>query len=223
MAAKIDCDSLGLGACFALAHAAQLLEDAATLYASKRGASSFHLAVMSREELGRFNLLSARRHSLADDQSVDAKEVLESLRSHTKKLRASNFVFAVPMTPEEQAAWKAAIERNDEPTVQRISEEMHKRANERRDREVNALHQRRLKAQYIDLNPNDGKWSRPSDVSLADASTLIRSAMAEIANALIASQGSAWIHAAFASAGERRPEMGPFTHRIFACLAQGDA
>lgn len=160
---------------------------------------------------------------MADDQTVDAKEVVESLKSHTTKLRASKFVFAVSMPPEAQAAWTAAIERNDEPTVRRMSEEIHERARERRNHEAVALHQRRLRAQYVDINPNDGRWSRPSEVSMADASTLIRSVMAEIANALVASQSSDWIHAAFVRAGESRPEMGPVTHRVFACLAQGDA
>lgn len=223
MTARIDRECLELGACFALAHSAQLLEDAAALYSAKRGSSSFHLAVMAREELGRFHLLSARRHSLADDQAVDAKEIVESLKSHTKKLQASNFIFAVPFAPGEEIAWKSAIEQNDAVTAERISNEMHERARKRRSAEVDSLHKRRLKAQYVDIDAHTGQWSRPSEVTMAEASTLIRCAMAEIANALIASQSAAWIHASFTRTREQKPEMGPFTHRVFACLAKGDA
>jgi len=223
MATPIDRDSLSLGACYALAHAAQLLEDAAALYASKRASSSFHLAVMAREELGRFNLLSEQHHALPENHTVDAKEVVESLSSHTKKLRAGQSVVAVPMSRKAMTEWTAAIERNDEVTVHRISEENHERIDALRQAQANALHQRRLKAQYVDLNPHDGQWSRPSDITTNDASTLIRTVMVEIANVLIASQGNAWLHAALARAGAQRPDMGPFTHRIFARLAEGDA
>ena len=66
-AQRIDRDSIELGACVALAHAAQLLEDAATLYASK------------------------------DDQTVDAAEMVEGLQSHTKKLLARNAQESVEM------------------------------------------------------------------------------------------------------------------------------
>lgn len=58
---------------------------------------------------------------------------------------------------------------------------------------------------------------------MADASTLIRTVMVEIANAFIAVQEACWLRATFASIGEHRPDMGPFTHRIFACLGEGDA
>ena len=99
MTAKIDRDSLGLGACFALTHAAQLLEDSAKLYAHKRGSSCFHLAVMAREELGRYHLLGTHRHSLADGQTIDAKEIEDSLRSHVKSFERANSFFGVPFAP----------------------------------------------------------------------------------------------------------------------------
>jgi AbiV family abortive infection protein len=219
---RIDHESLAIGACYAIAHAVNVLEDAALLYSQKRASSSFHLAVMAREELGRFNLLAERHHGLPANEYVDGTELLRHLQPHKIKLLAGQSVVPVPMTLEELRVWQAAIERNDETASSAISQQIRTRAAKLKSHQVAALHQQRLKAQYVDLDPQTGQWSRPSEVSMADASTLICTVMAEIANALIAAQGAGWIHAAFASIGEHRPDMGPFTHRIFARLGEGD-
>ena len=223
MSARVDHEDLAVGACYAMAHAVNVLEDAAILYSQKRASSSFHLAVMAREELGRFNLLAERHYGLPANECVDATELARHLEPHKIKLLAGQSVVPVPMTPEELKAWQAAIERNDETASSAISQQIRTSAAKLKPHQAAALHQRRLKAQYVDLDPQTGQWSRPSEVSMADASTLIRTVMAEIANALVAAQGAAWLHAAFASIGERRPEMGPFMHRIFARLGEGDA
>lgn len=223
MSTCIDHESLAIGACYAMAHAVNVLEDAAILYSQKRASSSFHFAVMAREELGRFNLLAERHHGLPANECVDATELARHLQPHKIKLLAGQSVVPVPMTPEELRAWQAAIERNDETASSAISQQIRTRAAKLKPHQAAALHQHRLKAQYVDLDPQTGQWSRPSEVSMADASTLIRTVMAEISNALIAAQGAAWLHAAFASVGERRPDMGPFTHCIFTRLGEGDA
>lgn len=206
-----------------MARAVNVLEDAAILYSQKRASSSFHLAVMAREEFGRFNLLAERHHGLPANECVDATELARHLQLHPIKLQAGQSVVPVTMTPEELSAWQAAIERNDETAISAISQQIRTRAAKLKPHQAAALHQHRLKAQYVDLDPQTGQWSRPSEVSMAHASTLIRTVTAEISNALIAAQGAAWLHAAFASVGERRPDMGPFTHRIFARLGEGDA
>jgi AbiV family abortive infection protein len=220
---RIDHESLAIGSCYAMVHAVNVLEDAAILYSQKRASSSFHLAVMAREELGRFNLLAVRHHGLPANECVDATELSRHLQPHKIKLQAGQSVVPVPMTSEELRAWQAALKRNDETASSAISQQVRTRAAKLKPHQAAALHQHRLKAQYVDLDPQTGQWSRPSEVSMADASTLIRTVMAEIANALITAQGAGWLHAAFASVGERRPDMGPFTHRIFARLGKGDA
>lgn len=223
MNARIDHASLALGACYALTHAVNVLEDATVLYSHKRASSSFHLAVMAREELGRFNLLSERHLGLPANECVDAKDLTQYLQPHKIKLLAGQSVVPVPLTPEQLAVWKAEISRNDEAASSAISQQVRVRAEKVKPHQAAALHQQRLKAQYVDLDLQTGQWSRPSEVSMADASNLIRTIMAEIANVLIATQGAAWLHAAFASAGESKPDMGLFTHRIFARLGEGDA
>ena len=114
MSTCIDHESLAIGACYAMAHAVNVLEDAAILYSQKRASSSFHFAVMAREELGRFNLLAERHHGLPANECVDATELARHLQPHKIKLLAGQSVVPVPMTPEELRAWQDAIERNDE-------------------------------------------------------------------------------------------------------------
>ncbi len=223
MAAPVDRHSIALGACFAINHAQTLLEDAATLYSHKRASGAFHLAVMAREELGRFHLLAERYHKLSDGELLDAKELAQSLQPHKVKLFAGQSTVPVPMTTEQHAEWSAAIQRNDEQTVSTISQNVRLRAQRLKPHQAAELHQRRLKAQYVDLDPQTGLWSQPSSVSMLDASTLIRTVVAEIANALIGLRGVAWIQNAFQVAGMSPPKMGPFTHRIYAFLGTGDA
>jgi AbiV family abortive infection protein len=222
MTARIDHKGLALGACYALTHSVNLLEDAAVLYSQKRASSSFHLAVMAREELGRFNLLSKWYHDLSASESIDANKLTDYLQPHKIKLLAGQSVVPVPMTPAQLAEWKAAISQNDDTAISVISQQIHARAKKVKPHQAAALHQQRLKAQYVDLDVQTGQWSRPSEMAMAEASTLIRTVMSEIANVLIATQGAQWLHAAFASAGESKPAMGPFTHRIFVRLGEGD-
>lgn len=222
MSARINQKSLALGACYALIHAVNVLEDATILYSQKRPSASFHLAVMAREELGRFNLLSERHHKLAPEEQVDAEELTQSLQPHKIKLRAGQSTVPVPMTAKQFAAWEDAISQNDEAAISAISKDVRAHADKLKPHQAAALHQRRLKAQYVDLDAQTGQWSRPTDVTMVEASSLIRTVMAEIANALIAGQGVAWLHAAFASIGEHKPDMGLFTHRILVLLGDGE-
>lgn len=222
MKTHINHESLALGACYALTHAASVLEDAAILYSHKRASSSFHLAVMAREELGRYNLLSERHQQLPINECIDANELTKYLQPHKNKLLAGQSTVPVPMAPEQLEAWKAAILANDDMISCAIEEEIRARAKKLKPHQVATLHQKRLKAQYVDLDSQTGHWSRPTEISLADAQTLILTVMAEISNALINTQSTTWLHTAFDMAGENRHGMGPFTHRIFAHLYKSD-
>jgi AbiV family abortive infection protein len=179
---------------------------------------------MAREELGRFNLLFDRRHELSDDGIVDAKELTMSLQPHKLKLQAGQTFVAVPLAPDRLAAREAAILQNDVSTMATISAELQKKARELKPHQAADLHQRRLKAQYVDFDLENERWSRPSDVSMADASALIRTVLAEICNAILSSQGVIWLHSAFESIGERTlPQIGPITQRVYQHLGNGDA
>jgi len=223
MRKQVNRQSIALGACYAIEHATHLLEDAAALYSRARPSTALHLAVMAREELGRFNLLAQRYNAMHDGESVDPKEVAASLKPHKDKLSAGQSTVPVSLTAEQMAQWRTAIQQNDEQMLAAISEQIRLRAQELKPHQVAEWHRRRLKAQYVDLDGNSGIWSRPSEVTLSEAYSLILTVLAEIANALIAAQGVAWLQSSLAQAGIELPQMGPFTHRVFANLTAQDA
>ncbi len=219
MSEQVSRQSIALGACYALEHATHLLEDAAHLYSRARASTALHLAVMAREELGRFNLLAQHHREMHEEEFADSKKLATSLKPHKDRLNAGQSTVPVPLTSVQMAKWLTAIQQNDEQTISIMSQEIHLRANKIKPHQIAEWHQRRMKAQYVDLDANTGKWSRPSEVTLSEAYTLIRTVLAEIANALIASHGLAWLQGALTQAKIELPQMGPFTHRVIANLA----
>jgi len=223
MTVHLDADSLRQGALSSLVHCTHLAEDAAIMYAAKRISSSFHLAVMAREELGRFNLLLEQSIDLGDGGTICARELADRLKRHEDKLRAGQSIVPVPMKADEMTKWTAAITANDIATIRTISDAVRKRATSVRQHAPSALHKRRLQAQYVDLNPRDGTWSKPSDIEKTEARALIQTVMAEIANVLIAAGANPSLHQTSERIGQRIPEMGPFTQKVLGNLMSGDA
>lgn len=229
MVAQIDRNTLRQGACYALTHAMQLLEDSAFLYSSRRTSSSFHLAVMAREELGRFVLLLKLQAALTGHETIEVKKFEKSFKLHLEKLAAGQSVIGpIPMSPQTQDVWANAVKKHRDPAKKpKASDTIFGDADDRKDemRKIYAigLHDLRLKAQYVDLDTDSGTWSRPSEVTMADTLVLIRVVMTEIANALIGSHSIEWLHVAYSTSGEQRPHMGSFTHRVSAHLTEGEA
>ena len=162
----MDRKSTLLGACHALANATRLVEDAAILYAAGRAASSFHLAVMAREELGRFNILAKVAYQLADGTAIEASVIRERVKprsnSHQERLQAgqSTFTLKSPLPVETYL-------------------ERQKRFAEMRKNDSKELHSKRLSAQYVDLN-DDETWSTPNDLKDTDALQIIWTVGCEI-------------------------------------------
>jgi AbiV family abortive infection protein len=224
---QLNGDGLREGACYALEHCVHLAEDAAMLYAVKRFSTSFCLAVMAREELGRFNLLWQQSIEVGDDGAICAKTVAKQLKSHKEKLRAGQSIVAVEMAPDEMKnemkKWMAAITTNDVATIDAISQEVRKRAATVRRHAPSALHKQRLQAQYVDLDARDGTWSTPSGIGQTEARALAQTVMAEIANMLIAAPANAALLRTSERIGLRIPRVGPFTQNVLGNLVKGDA
>lgn len=201
--------NLNEGACYALAHSAHLLEDAAILYERNRVSSSFHIAVMAREELGRFNLLCKLAQELAEGETRDAKEVTTCLkpgkRPHQAKLQAgqSTFFITAPLPTESFLVRQ-------------------KRYEEMRKVDSTFLHSRRLAAQYVDLNP-DGTWSKPSDTKKEDAEMLIYTVAGEISDSLMWAENDEGFTAICANAEFSLPRSDDIRSRILSGLRSDGA
>ena len=199
--APITPHSVTHGACFALAHGAHLLEDAAILYAADRISSSFHISVMAREELGRFNILCNIAQEILGGRIVTAKDVRSRLtppqRSHQTKLQAGQSTyFLEALLPIES------------PQDRQI------RFAEMRITDSDSLHRHRLAAQYVDLKP-DGTWSTPSATKAHDALMLIWTVAGEIGDKLSWSESDNGFSAALAEVQLALPRSDEFLTRMF--------
>lgn len=168
----MDREGILVGAYHALGNAARLLEDAALLYSAGRWPTSFHLAVMAREELGRFNILGKFANEMGNDTttvtpSVVRKRVHPQSNAHHLKLKAGQSTFMLK-TPLPEGTF---IER------QKLYEEM-------RNIDSEALHRKRQTAQYVDIN-DDETWSTPQNISDSEALQIIWIVSCEIGDSLL--------------------------------------
>jgi AbiV family abortive infection protein len=209
---------LAEGACFALKHAVDLLLTAAGLRA-KRCAASFAMAVMAREEHGRFNLLAERHTLMSDADTIDALALFKELRDHKLKLNAGQSVTPVPMSESDFKEWEAACLAGDDVAASAISNRIRALAVKLKPHQVSELHDRRMRAQYVDIDVNTGTWITPSSITQAETDTLLRTIHAELANTLIAAPRSPWLRDAQSTFGFALPAMGEFSHAFFEAFA----
>ncbi len=204
------------GACHSLQHAVELLIIAAGLYARGSVAASFAMAVLAREEHGRFTLLYQRFASTSDSSAVSASELSRELRDHKPKLSAGQFTTPVPMTPSEHKEWAAACLAGDNKVTAAISDRLRALAAKLKPDQVSALHSRRMAAQYVDIDPDSGTWTTPASITTEEVEILLHTVHAELANTLIAAPQEAWLREAQSRCDVTLPQMGDFSHRFSA-------
>lgn len=216
MPAVVSRARLAEGACLALKHSITLLLTAAGLHARNDAAASFSMAVMAREEHGRFNLLAQRFAAMSDADSVAAMDLSSEMRDHKPKLSAGQSVTPVPMSASERKEWEAACLTGNDAVASAISDTIRARAEKLKPHQVADLHARRLKAQYIDIDIETGTWITPSSISIEETATLLRTVHAELANTLIAVRLMPWLRDAQDRCGCTLPTMGDFSNSFFA-------
>ena len=220
--ATVNKKCLEHGICHALAHGVYLIEDAAILYAENRIPSSFHLAVMAREELGRANLLWKRALAIGEADSIDADQLIKELKDHKTKLDAGQSTTYIELPPEMMAALTAAIAKNDRAALDAIHQERKRLVEQTRKHDPAALHTRRLLAQYVQLN-RDGTWSLPSETVKENAHTLIFTVASEIVGTLLEVDEDPRLRDICAQARQPLPSYSEFERRVFhRLLAAGD-
>jgi AbiV family abortive infection protein len=210
---EIDRISLENGICCALSHSAYLIEDATIMYLADRIPSSFHLAVMAREELGRANLLWKRSAAMGEADTIEADLVIRELKDHKTKLDAGQSTTYVTLPPEMIAAWTAALEKNDKPALDLIHQKRKQIVAQVRKHDPGRLHSCRLKAQYVQLN-QDGTWSKPSETERKEAHALILTVASEISGTLLEAEGDKRICDICARAQQPLPTYAEFEARV---------
>ena len=181
------------------------------------------MAVMAREEHGRFQLLASRYASMSDTDTVSAKVLLLELKDHKPKLSAGQSVTPVPMSAPERKEWEEACLSGNEAVASAISGRIRARAKKIKPHQVAALHVRRMRAQYVDIDVSTGEWTTPTSITLDEADGLLRTIHAELANTLIVAPKMLWLRDAQMTCQVSVPAMGEFSHRFFAAAFARDA
>ncbi|MFH0813674.1 MAG: AbiV family abortive infection protein [Pseudomonadota bacterium] len=215
--AQLGKDRLKEGVCYALAHSVHLIEDAVILYLEDRISSSFHLAIMAREELGRATILWKKADGMTDEETVEAESLAAYLREHKIKLDAGQSTTHVRLKAEMVAALTTAIQSNDRVALDKIHRERKRIVSAVRKHDPDRLHKSRLKAQYVDLN-SDGSWSNPSDTKKMDAQTIVLTVAVEIGGTLAELESDRSLSDICAKTNVSLPSYAAFEARVTARL-----
>jgi len=160
-------DALMKGSWFALVQAGHLLQDAVLLYHAGRYATAVGLAMFAREELGRYRLLRDWWHEAkTTGRSFDATEVRSRLDDHVEKQRAAVLSLTYEEPPDSVVGKLliACIQNKiGSPEYNAAREELEKVDKWRARRLPHERHEDRMKALYVDLDPQSGAWKRPGD------------------------------------------------------------
>ena len=223
MGATINRESVIKGACLALAHAAQMLDDSSLLYQFRRFSSSFCLAVSAREELGRLHLLWGELRDLNSNGVKEAKVLVDKLSSHINKLEAGITALPIPLSESDRDAWINAIQRNDVEEAERIFYPTPVVLAQWRNQHATSLHRMRLAAQYVDLDRTTGQWTTPADLDPQEARNLINVVSTEITNLLLAIRNNPDLRDGVISNHVELPWPNPYMQLIQERLVAGDA
>lgn len=173
------------GAVYALEQCGILLRDAAELYRAKAYPSAVALAMIGREELGKYLMLMEewrKAESSAEPPTVEA--IRDACEDHIGKQKLA--VLGLAFTADGPSALGKAIEARikykpqdaeyqaAEKVIQDCLKAMAKRAPE-------ARHKSRMRALYVDLDDSGTAWGRPSEVSQAECKKLLNDAVNDYA------------------------------------------
>jgi len=157
-------DVLLKGAWYSIEQSGWLLRDAVTLYSKQRYASAVALALLAREELGRYHILLELWRKAVNGKPVSVGDVRAASDNHVIKQRAAQLsvvyraesggvaellrirLNAGPGTPE----WIKADEQ-----LRQLDEKKLKRTPSNR-------HSTRMRTMYVDINDGETDWNRPA-------------------------------------------------------------
>src|SRR5713226_355724 len=168
------------GAWYALEQCGILLRDASVLYSAKAYPSAVALAMIGREELGKYRMLLEEWRKAESTGKLPAVEAIRALcADHIEKQKRA--VLGLTFTAEGPSAFGSAIAAQikhkpqdiecqaAEKVIQAGLKAMAKRA-------PDARHNSRMRALYVDLDGSGSAWNRPSKISLEECKKLLNDA-----------------------------------------------
>ena len=173
------------GAWYSLEQCGRLLSDAVALYRAGSEATAVGLAMLGREELGKYrSLLESWRESEKTGKCPNVEDVRDACIEHVEKQRKA--LLSWSFTAEPGSGLDAAIRtqlnhqpqdaeyRQAEQTIRAALKAFSKHAPDER-------HKLRMRSLYVDLNDSGLSWNRPAQVSLEEARKLLNDAVNDYA------------------------------------------
>jgi AbiV family abortive infection protein len=168
------------GAWYALEQCGNLLRHAKILYQREAYSSAVALAMIGREELGKYRILLGEwKKAYEAGKCPTVSQIRKALDDHIEKQRQA--VLSITFMTEGQSVLDTAIRnqmahhpwtpehRAADEIIQAFIKSLGKRAPEDR-------HKWRMQALYVDLNDAGTDWSRPSEIPKAEAEKLLSDA-----------------------------------------------
>jgi AbiV family abortive infection protein len=173
MAKGVRPNSLLHGAWYALRQSACLLTDGILLFGAGRAATAAGLALLAREELGRFHcLLKLRNDAIESGKLPSVKEVRNSYKDHRIKQQWGQT--SVSMGFPDDWADKVMEKLKPNPEQEElILKDSLKPVQTKRRRDPHDRHARRGKCFYVDIEPSGADWNLPWLMSREEAERII--------------------------------------------------
>lgn len=157
---KVTAEFLLEGAFYALEQAGYLLQDARVMYDRKRWPSSFALAVLGREEIGRARIYLRERKAVLSGNTVtlqSLKAKVSGRGAHEKKITAAQQTTGVFAS---LGYWDESPEPGS-PEGKQEHERLQQEIQILEQQQPKEAQQRKLRALYVDPAEDGSYWHRP--------------------------------------------------------------
>jgi AbiV family abortive infection protein len=171
------------GAWYSIEQCGQLLHDAVTLYASQAYASAAALALLGREELGRYRILLDLWRQAASGKQVSVDEVRSACDNHVSKQREAqlSLVYRAEEGGLAQLLRTRHAARPGTPEWTYADEQLKQLDEKKLKRTPSDRHSTRMRAMYVDINDGGTDWNRPAAISEGEAATCLADAVNDYA------------------------------------------
>jgi AbiV family abortive infection protein len=169
-------DVLLRGAWYALEQCGHLLQNAVALHGGRAYASAVALALLGREELGRYRILLDLWRQVVGGKVVSVEDVRAACDDHVTKQREGQLsnVYRVEGSGGLAELLRARIKtRPGTPQFKQIDDQVKQLDQTKVKRTPADRHSTRMRAMYVDINDGGTDWNRPAAMPEGEATNCL--------------------------------------------------
>jgi AbiV family abortive infection protein len=152
------------------------LEESQMLYKAGRYSTSFALAVLSREEIGRSSIYLRKRMLVLGGQTVTLKSLRRETTDHIRKVSVAQEIIGVPVSID----WNFPPPEPGSPEEDDLIARFAQKRIILEERLPQEAHERKLRALYVDPAEDAPYWHCPhTDIHDSEADLMITTAVCE--------------------------------------------